>query len=95
MNDHDARGAAIRDAVARGDLEGAKREARAIASLRVDGMVDEPLQKRLEETRAAAARLTNAKDLAEASRVLAAVAKANSSLPARRRYRPWWRSRSG
>ncbi len=75
MPAHDARGNAVRDAVARADLEAARREAKALAELRVEGAVDTAWQSRLDAMRTAASRIANAQDLSEASRGLAVLAR--------------------
>jgi hypothetical protein len=75
MRDHDAHGAAMRDAVARADLAAAKREARALTEIRVDGLVGAEGGEALEAMRAAATSLAAASSPAEASRSLAEVAR--------------------
>lgn len=75
MRDHDRHGTAMRDAVARGDLDAARREAKVLAELRIDGGIEPTWRKNLDAMNAAAARVAQAKDLAEASRGLAGVAR--------------------
>jgi cytochrome c553 len=75
MKDHDKRGAAMRDAVARGDLDGTRREAHFLVDLRLDREVDPTWRQKLDSLNAAAARVVNSTDLTEASRGLGAVAK--------------------
>jgi mono/diheme cytochrome c family protein len=73
MHEHDKHGTAIRDAITRADLETARREAKILADLRVEGM-DPPWRKKLDAMNEAAARVAQAKDLPEAGRDLAALA---------------------
>jgi mono/diheme cytochrome c family protein len=75
MRDHDVHGAAMRDAVARADLDAARREGMALATLRLDGEIDPTWRRKLDAMNAAAARVAEAKDLADASRGLSAVAR--------------------
>jgi len=75
MRDHDLRGAAMRDAVARGDLDRARREARLLADYRIAGDLAPPWRGLLDAMGVAAARAAEARDLGEASRGLAAVAR--------------------
>jgi mono/diheme cytochrome c family protein len=75
MHDHDAHGAAMRDAVARADLDATWREAKSLAELRIDGGIEPTWRKNLDAMNAAAARVAEAKDVAEASRGLAGVAR--------------------
>lgn len=74
MRDHDAHGAALREAVARADLGAARREAQALADYRLPGSVGTAWRKSLDAMNSAAASVTKAKDLDEASRRLSAVA---------------------
>lgn len=76
MKDHDRRGAAVRDAVARGDLEAAKHEAATLAGLRLEAVPDASWNPKLEAIRAAAARIANSADLDSASGAAAQLAKA-------------------
>lgn len=75
MRDHDAHGAAVRDAVARADLDAARREARALADLRIEGELVPTWRTELEAMNASAARIVEAKDIGEASRGLAGLAR--------------------
>ena len=75
MHEHDVRGAAMRDAVARADLEVARREATVLAALRVEGVADPAWRARLEAMNVAAARVASAKALPEASNAVAEVAR--------------------
>lgn len=75
MHDHEVHGAALRDAVARADLEGTRREAKVLAELRIDGGIEPTWRKQLDAMNAAAATIVDAKNLAEASHGLAAVAR--------------------
>lgn len=75
MHEHDVHGGAMRDAVARADLDAARREATTLADLRVEGVADPAWQARLEAMNAAAARVARAKTLSEASRDVAEVAR--------------------
>lgn len=75
MHDHDVHGAAMRDAVARGDLDAARREAKVLAELRIDGGVEPTWRKNLDAMNTAAARVAEARDLPAASRGLSAVAR--------------------
>jgi cytochrome c553 len=68
-------GSAMRDAVARAELEQAKREATILADLRLEGAVDPTWKQKLDAMNAAAGRVAEATDLQEASRGLAAVAR--------------------
>ncbi len=75
MHGHDVHGAAMRDAVARGDVDVARREAKILAELRIEGDIDPTWRKHLGAMNAAAARVAAAKDVVEASRDLPAVAR--------------------
>jgi hypothetical protein len=75
MHEHDVHGAAMRDAVARADLDGARREATVLAELRVDRAADPAWRARLDAMSAAAARVVRAKDLPDASAAVADVAR--------------------
>lgn len=75
MKDHEKHGAAMRDAVARGDLVTAKREGKFLAELRIEGPIDPAWKLRLDAMNAAAARVAKAPDLTQASHALGGVAK--------------------
>ena len=75
MKDHDKHGLAIRDAVARGDLDGAKREAAGLALLPVEGPIDPAWKRKLDAMNVAAARIANAADLKDAAHGLGPLAK--------------------
>jgi hypothetical protein len=75
MRDHAAHAAAMRDAVTRADLDAAKREAKTLADLRVEGGAAPAWRERLAAMNVAASRVAGAKDLAESSRALSAVAR--------------------
>jgi hypothetical protein len=75
MHDHAAHGAAMRDAVARADLEAARREAASLASLRSEVGGESFWGWELGAMRLAARELAGAKDLPAASRDLAGVAR--------------------
>lgn len=75
MHEHDVHGAAMRDAVARADLDVARREATFLAELRVDGAADPAWRARLEAMNAAAASVARATALSDASRGVADVAR--------------------
>jgi hypothetical protein len=75
MEDHEKHGAAMRDAVARGDLEGAHREASLLANLRFDRGIDPTWRQKLDSMTTAAANVANSTDLTEASHDLGVVAK--------------------
>ena len=75
MRDHDLHGAAMRNAVARADLEAARREATTLAELRLAGGIEPPWRRQLDAMNAAAARVAAAKDVPEMSRNVAAVAR--------------------
>jgi len=70
MADHEKHGAALRDAVARGDLDGTRREANVLADLAADGSLDPAWRQKLDAMTAAADRIAKAPDLREASRDL-------------------------
>lgn len=75
MKDHEKHGTAIRDAVARGDLAEATREAAVLASLPVGGPIDQSWRIKLEAMTAAAMRLSNAGTIKEAAGDLGPLAK--------------------
>lgn len=76
MRDHELRGAALRDAVARADLVAVRREAQFLAEMRLAGGVEPTWRRKLDAMNEAAARVGKARDLTEASRELPAVAQA-------------------
>ena len=59
MREHDAHGTAIRDAIAHADLELARREARVLADLKIEGDIDPTWRKKLDAMNAAASRLAD------------------------------------
>ena len=75
MKDHEKHGAAMRDAVARGELDAAKHEARILAGIHLEGSIDAAWRKKLEAMNAAASRVAGSQDIREASRNLGGVAK--------------------
>lgn len=75
MKDHEKHGLAIRDAVARGDLDGAKREAAGLALLPIEGPIDPAWKQKLDAMDVAAARVVNAVNLTEAAHDLGPLAK--------------------
>ena len=75
MQGHERLGDAMRDALARGDLDEAKGEAKLLAELRIDVPGSQLWRRMLDATKAAAARVAGANDLKEASRRIGAVAK--------------------
>jgi hypothetical protein len=75
MKDHEKHGAAMRDAVTRGDLDGMRREAHFLVSLQLDRGADPAWRQKLESLNSAAARVANSTDMTEASHSLGAVAK--------------------
>ena len=75
MKDHETHGEAVRDALARGDLEQAKREAAVLARLRLQGHLDEEWKEKLDAMNVAAAGCAGSQDLKAASRALALLAK--------------------
>ena len=75
MQGHDKHGDAMRDAMARGDLDGAKGEAKLLAELRVVGPPSGLFQHLLDAMKAAAARASSANDLKDAGRDIGLVAK--------------------
>jgi mono/diheme cytochrome c family protein len=76
MHEHDAHGAAMRDAVAAANLSEARREAKTLADLRIDDKMDAVWQGELAAMSVAAQRVVEAKDVDAASHGLAAVARA-------------------
>lgn len=75
MQGHDKHGDAIRDALVRGDLDGAKGEAKLLAELRVVGPTSQLFRHLLDAMKDAAARASSASDLKDASRDVGVVAK--------------------
>lgn len=75
MHDHDVHALALRDAIARADLDVARREATTLADLRVDGGTAPAWRKQLAAMNAAATKVAQARDLGDASRELAALAR--------------------
>lgn len=75
MQGHERLGDAMRDAVARGDLDEAKAEAKLLAKLRIEGPSGALWRQMFDAMRTAAAGLSGANDLNEASRDVAMVAK--------------------
>lgn len=75
MHDHDKHGAALRDAIARADLDAARREAKVLSDLRIEGPIDPTWRRRLDAMNAAASRLVEAKDLGQASLRLSDLAR--------------------
>lgn len=76
MRDHGERGTAVRDAVARGDLDTAKRSAEALAQLRSEDPSDAAWNRRFEAVNAAAAQVAQSSDLDSAAHATALLAKA-------------------
>jgi hypothetical protein len=75
MQGHERHGDAMRDAVARGDLDDARVEARLLAELRIEGPTGELWKHMFDAMRAAAARSVSANDLKDVSRDVALVAR--------------------
>ncbi len=75
MRDHDEHGAAMLDAVGRGDLDQARREAMRLSELRSEGPTDPVWKERLGALNAAVSRMAEAPGIYEASLALAGVAK--------------------
>jgi len=75
MGDHAAHGRAMRDAVARADLDRARTEASALAQARFDYREAPSWQAKVDAMVSATGRVSSAKDLAEASHGVAAVAR--------------------
>jgi hypothetical protein len=67
MQGHDKHGDAMRDAMVRGDLDGAKGEAKLLAEMRLTGPVSGLFQHLLDSMKDAAARASGANDLKEAT----------------------------
>ena len=75
MQGHDKHGDAMRDAMVRGDLDGAKAEAKLLAELRLAGPTSGLFRHLLDAMKDAAARASGANDLKDASRDVGVVAK--------------------
>ena len=75
MHGHDKHGDAMRDAMARGDLDGAKGEANVLAELRVAGPTSGLFRHLLDAMKDAAAQASGASDLKRASHDVGIVAK--------------------
>jgi cytochrome c553 len=75
MQGHERLGEAMRDAMARGDLDEVKGDAKLLGELRIDTSNSELWRRMLDATKAAAARIVVASDLKEVSRGIGAVAK--------------------
>jgi hypothetical protein len=75
MHGHDRHGDAMRDAMVRGDLDGAKAEAKVLAEMRVAGPTSGLFRHLLAAMKDAAARAAGASDLRSASYDVAIVAK--------------------
>jgi cytochrome c553 len=75
LQGHDKHGDAMRDAVVRGDLDGAKREAKLLTELRVVGPTSGLFGHQLDAMKDAAALVMGANDLKDASRDIGVVAK--------------------
>ena len=75
MQGHDKHGDAMRNAMGRGDLEGAKGEAKLLAELQIAGPTSGLFRHLLDAMKAAAARASGANDSKDASRDVGGVAK--------------------
>ena len=75
MQGHERHGDAMRDAVARGDLDGAKAEAKLLSELRIEGPTGRLWRQMFDAMRAAAARSADASDLKEAGHDVGLVAR--------------------
>lgn len=75
MKDHEKHGEAMRDAVARGNLNGAKAEAQLLAELQLEGPTSGLWKDMLDAMKAAAARSDGATDLTDAGRDVGLVAR--------------------
>lgn len=75
MREHDRHGAALRDAIARGDLDGAHREAKVLADWRIEGTIDATWRKNLNAMNFAAAHVEAARDIDAAARALGTLAR--------------------
>jgi mono/diheme cytochrome c family protein len=75
MQGHERHGDAMRDAVARGDLDEAKAEAKLLAELRIEGPTGKLWKQMFDAMRAAAARSASASDLKQAGRDVGLVAR--------------------
>jgi mono/diheme cytochrome c family protein len=76
MQDHERHGVALRDAVERGDLADARREAKVLADLRLAAGDDPEWRREVEALNAAARAESTATDVDAASRGLSTVARA-------------------
>ena len=74
MQGHEKQGDAMRDAVARGDLDGAKTDAKLLAELRMDGPRRGLWKQMLDAMKAASAQSAGANDLKDAGRDVGLVA---------------------
>ena len=74
MQGHERHGDAMRDAVARGDLDGAKAEAKLLAELRIEGPTGGLWKQMFDAMKAAATRSTSATDVKDAGRDVGLVA---------------------
>lgn len=79
MREHAEKGAALRDDVARGDLEAVHRSAKVLAELRIEGPLDSTWRRHLDAMNVAAGRVVDAKNITEASRRTAVLAEACGS----------------
>jgi len=75
MQGHERHGDAMRDAVARGDLDEAKTEAKLLSDLRIEGPSGGLWKQMFDAMRAAAARSTSTSDLKDAGRDVGLVAR--------------------
>ncbi len=75
MQGHERHGDAMRDAVERGDLDGAKTEAKLLAELGIEGPTGKLWKQLFDAMKAAAGRSASASDLKDASRDVALVAR--------------------
>lgn len=88
MQDHQMLSGAMRDAVVRGDLEQAKREAASLALLSIEGPIAEVWQRRLSAMSVAALRVVGAADRNEAAQALGPLASTCAECHLRL-GRPW------
>jgi hypothetical protein len=75
MQGHERHGDAMRDAVARGDLDEAKAEAKFLSELRIEGPTSGLWKQMFDAMKAAAARSTSTSDLKDAGRDVGLVAR--------------------
>ncbi len=75
MKDHEKHGIAMRDAVARADLGGAKREAMILANMGSSDGMDPAWKQKLDAMNVAARHVADSKDLSDASSGLGLIAK--------------------